>query len=527
MTKYKVPFTKYKLPIADCVLPTKIIHYSLLIVHLFFPSLSHANPDSLSTQILANKKLVVKSITVDTAQQAWLAEAGIRLKRYIGRSADQAMMDGILKKFVAYNENNGYPFARAQFDSIRMDSNFFCAKLKMEKGSFISIDTLIVESNGSVRPRFMQNHLSLRKPRPYSEQYVQSIDSRINDLGFITTTQPLVVEFTPHAAKLYSYVDKSKANRANGLLAFGTDDDGKLQLQGEASIFLANMFKGGEELSLNWSSPDKNVQLLNVGVRLPYLILGTVGVNALFEMERRDTLYLSLHGRGGLSSRVGGYGSATLFVDMQRHSNSPATAEAHNSTVTALLYGAGYTQRRTNNLLFPRSGYAAYASLAVGTRRVETDDESTTGASLEGVADVAYYSTLSKRVSLMLRAQGKVKKVFADGETEVFFQSELYTIGGANSLRGFNERSLFTAAYAIATVEPQLYFSAQGYLSAFCDYAPVENGGKLSHLLSFGLGTRFATGVGIFSLSYALGKADSDRLLLKNAKVHVGYTVVF
>jgi outer membrane protein assembly factor BamA len=393
----------------------------------------------------------------------------------------------------------------------------------------MSIDTLVVESNGSVRPRFMQSHLSLRKPRPYSERYVQSLDSRINDLGFVATTQPVVVEFTPHSATLYAYLESAKANRANGLLAFGTDEGGKLQLQGEANIFLANMFKGGEELSLSWSSPDKNMQLLNVGVRLPYLLFGTAGVNALFEMERRDTLYLSLHGRGGLSSRAGSYGTATLFADMQRHNNRTA-ASPQGSKVTALLYGADYALRHTDNLLFPRSGCTAYASLAVGTRTVEAG-ESTTGANLEGAADLACHAAFGKRMSLMLRAQGKVKRAFANGEGETLYQSELYAIGGANTLRGFNERSLLTAAYAIATVEPQLYFSRQGYLSAFCDYAPIKKegsaGGSLSHLLSFGVGTRFAIGAGIFSLSYALGKADGSRFVLKNAKVHVGYTVVF
>ncbi len=484
------------------------------------------NTDSLSSQIFANKKLTVKNITVDSAQEPWLQEAGIKLKRYIGKTADQNMMNGVLKKFVAYYENNGYPFAQAQLDSILMDSVFFSAKLKLKKGEYISIDTLIVQSDGNVRPRFMQNHLGIRKPRPYSEQYVQSIDRRINELSFIHTLQPSAVEFTSGSAKLYAYVDKSKANRANGLLAFGTDEDGKFQLQGEASVFIASMFKGGEELSIDWSSPDKNVQMLDVGMQLPYLILGTVGVNALFDMERRDTLYLSLHGKVGLSSRVGNYGSASLFVDMQRHNNS--TTSAQNSTVKSLLYGADYTLRSLDNTLFPRSGWSGYLSLSAGTRKVEVADN-TTSTSIESAADVTYYLSMGKRISLMLHAQGKLKNAFANGERETLYQSELYSIGGANSLRGFNERSIFTSAYAIATVEPRFYYSAQGYLAVFCDYAPVRNetDASLSQYVSFGLGTCFGTGVGIFSLSYAMGKSDGETLQLKNAKVHVGYTVVF
>ena len=478
--------------------------------------------DSIFTQIFAKKKLTVKNIYATAEQQAWLSEAGISLKRYAGKPADQAMMNGVLKKFVAYNENNGYPFARAQLDSIQLDSVFFSATLKLEKGSCISIDTLVVKGDGRVRPRFMQNHLALRKPRLYSERYVQSVDRRIDELGFLSAPQPSALDFGAQSAALYIFVDNAKANRANGLLAFGADESGELQLQGEASIFVANMFKGGEELAVDWRSPDKNVQMLNVGAKLPYIILGAIGVSAAFDMERRDTLYLSLHSKVGLLSRAGSCSTASLFVDAQQHSNTTA-----NIQTSSVLYGADYTLRNVDNPLFPRSGVHASVSVAAGTRKAESNQST----EVESMASVACYAAATRRTSLMLRAQGKIKGVFGNGEAAALYQSELYSIGGANSLRGFNERSLFTSAYAIAALEPQFYFSARGYLSAFCDYALAKNERDFSQpadqFLSFGVGTRFATEAGIFSLSYALGKATSGSFLLKNAKVHVSYMVVF
>jgi len=500
-----------------------IIAVPLLCINSTFASSPN---DSLATQIFTNKKLTVKNIYANAEQQAWLSEAGISLKRYVGKPANQAMMDGVLKKFVTHCENNGCPFARAQFDSIQIDSAFFSAKLKLEKGSYISIDTLVVKGDGRVRLRFMQNHLALRKSRPYSERYVQSIDRRISELGFLSTPQPSALNFGAQSAELYVFVDNAKANRANGLLAFSTDENGQLQLQGEASIFVANMFKGGEELAVDWSSPDKNVQMLNVEVKLPYLILGAIGVNATFDMERRDTLYLSLHGKLGLSSRVSSYSTASLFIDAQQHNNTAANIQ--HSTTTSVLYGADYTLRNTDNALFPRSGIDAFLSIAAGTRRAESSSAST---EVESAASVAYYAAAGSRTSIMLRTQGKVKGIFDSGKAAALYQSELYSIGGANSLRGFNERSIFTSAYAIATLEPQFYFSARGYLSAFCDYALTKNEHDFSQsvdqFLSLGIGTRFATEIGIFSLSYALGKVNGDNFLFKNAKVHAGYTVVF
>lgn len=503
------------------VRPLSVIHCPLSVIFLLLCShFSFANPDSLATEIFAHKKLIVKNIEATAEQQAWLSEADVNLNRYVGKNANQEMMSGVLQKFIAHCENNGYPFARAQLDSIQVDSNYFCAKLKLEKGRYVSIDSLVVKSDGSVRLRFMQNHLGLRRPRAYSERYVQSVDQRINELGFLTTLQPSAMLFGESSAQLYTYVERAKSNRANGLLAFGTDENGKLQLRGEAGVFIANLFKNGEELSLAWQSPDKNVQLLNVGVKLPYLIFGTVGVAAQLDMERRDTLYMSLHSKLGLLSRVGSYGSATLFIDLQRHSNT-----ATNSSTNAQLYGAEYTLSRLNSVLFPRSGVSAHMSLAAGTRKAQGGSAS---AEVEGAASIAGYAAMGNRANVLLRAVGKIRNVF---DSATLLPSELYSIGGASTLRGFNERSIFTSAYAVATVEPQFYFSAQGYLSAFCDYALAKNEHATSrtadHFLSLGVGTRFATGAGIFSLSYALGKTNGNGFLLKNAKVHVGYTVVF
>jgi len=489
-------------------------------------ALASSPSDSLATQALASKKLIVKSIYADAAQLAWLNEAGIDLRRYVGKPANWVMMDGVLQKFVTHSENSGYPFARAQLDSVQMDDSLFSARLRLEKGRYVSIDTLIVKGDGRVRRRFMQNHLGLRKPRPYSERYVQGIDRRINELGFLSLLQPSALSFDAHSAALYAFVGNAKANRANGLLAFGTDESGKLQLQGEAGIFVANMFKGGEELAVDWSSPDRKVQLLNVGVTLPCIILGSIGVSARLDMERRDTLYLSLRGKLGLSSRVGSCSTTSLFIDAQQHSN--AAANARQSVATSVLYGADYALRSTDSPLFPRSGLNASLSVAAGARRMEG---SSAGATAEGMADVAGYVAASKRVSLMLRVQAKAKGAFGSEATAALYPSELYSIGGASTLRGFNERSLLTPACAIATAEPQLYFSARGYLSAFCDYALVKNRRDMARsfdqLLSVGAGTRFATEAGIFSLSYALGKATGDRFLFNNAKIHAGYTVVF
>ncbi|MDR1022455.1 MAG: BamA/TamA family outer membrane protein [Prevotellaceae bacterium] len=480
--------------------------------------------DSIAMQAYAYSAAIVKRIDVADDRQVWLRKAGVNLKKFEGKPAGKAFMAGVLQKFVRYSENSGYPFARAYLGSVRIDSGYFFATLTLRPGNRITIDSLIAKGDGRVRTSFMQNHLGLRKPRLYSEQYVKDVDRRINELGFVQTAQPSAVEFRQQSSTLYTYLIAGKANRANGLLAFGADENGKLRMNGEASLFVANMFRGGEELGLDWSSPEKNTQLLRISTGVPYLLPGAIGVSAQLNMERRDTLYMSLNGRLGLSLPMGWYGKSTLFVELQRHSNSGL----QSATVNLTLYGVDFLLRRTDNPLFPRSGYTANLAFAVGRRRVS--GAASTG--MEGAVDATRHFLLSGRTSILARVQGKMKGAFTEAGSETLLPSELYGIGGAGSLRGFSERSIFTPCYAIATLEPQFFYSAQGYLHAFYDYAATGTSaalrsGAVSQLHSFGAGTRFATAAGIFSITYALGGEAGKKPLLKNAKVHVAYTAVF
>ncbi|MDR0566714.1 MAG: BamA/TamA family outer membrane protein [Prevotellaceae bacterium] len=472
----------------------------------------------------------VKRIDATDEQQEWLRKAGIDLKKFEGKPADKSLMTGVLQKFIRHCENNGYPFARAQLGNVRIDSGYFYATLTLSRGNLITIDSLIVKGAARVRPSFLQKHLGLRKPRLYSETFVNDVDRRINELAFVSTAQPSAVEFRQRSSTLYTYLMAGKANRASGMAAFSTDENGKLQLNGEASLFAANLFKGGEELGLDWSSPDKKTQLLRVAAGIPYLILGTIGAHAQLDMERRDTLYMRVNGRLGLSAQVSRHAKASLFAELQQHSNTANTLQP--VAVNLTLYGADLTIRSASHPQFPRSGYAAYLALAAGKRSVTTSANSATGVSVEGTVDASRHFLSSRRTSILARVQGKAKAAFSGAAGESLLQSELHSIGGAATLRGFNERSILTEAYAIATLEPRLFYAPQGYLHTFYDFAVASNPeasrtDKRSMLHSFGAGTQLATTAGIFAITYALGCKIGEKPLLKNAKVHVAYTTVF
>ncbi|NDF59506.1 MAG: hypothetical protein EB100_00330, partial [Crocinitomicaceae bacterium] len=68
------------------------------------------------------------------------------------------------------------------------------------------------------------------------------------------------------------------------------------------------------------------------------------------------------------------------------------------------------------------------------------------------------------------------------------------------------------------------------YLFLFYDQSWYEN--KLAtihydHPFSVGGGISFATEIGLFNLTYALGKQMNNPILIRDAVIHLGYTSLF
>ncbi len=98
---------------------------------------------------------------------------------------------------------------------------------------------------------------------------------------------------------------------------------------------------------------------------------------------------------------------------------------------------------------------------------------------------------------------------------------DLYFVGGANSLRGYQEREFPTNAYAYGQFELQTWLGRKGRLFAFTDPGIVNRVvGEYSfrRVLGYGVGIELSKGDWGLSLSYALSleRGPSDGLL------HVG-----
>lgn len=110
-------------------------------------------------------------------------------------------------------------------------------------------------------------------------------------------------------------------------------------------------------------------------------------------------------------------------------------------------------------------------------------------------------------------------------------RNELLRIGGNKLLRGFDEQSILASTFNVATIEYRYMIQRNSYFFVFLDVAYVHR--KFNNTIfqdvpfGFGTGLTFATKIGIFGLTYALGQQKDKKIDFRSSKLHFGYVATF
>jgi hemolysin activation/secretion protein len=109
----------------------------------------------------------------------------------------------------------------------------------------------------------------------------------------------------------------------------------------------------------------------------------------------------------------------------------------------------------------------------------------------------------------------------------VLFRNEWFQLGGQQTLRGFDEESLYASGYAIGTLELRRLLGPLSYGAVFLEAAHTEikQGGNLpkGNWVSGGLGLSYETKAGLLNISLATGWKMGEIYRIKDQlKLHVG-----
>ncbi len=428
----------------------------------------------------------------------------------------------LLNYVVDYYENKGNSFTQATLKNISLDKEVAIAQLKIKTSKKRNIDKVIVKGYEGFPKKYIRHDLNLRVNTIFNDEKLLNASKAINSLSFVNEIKPPEVLFTNDSTYIYLYIKKKRSNKFDGVLGFSSKEDGDgLDFNGYLDFAFNNLFNGGETVALLWKNNGNNSQRFFVSAEIPYIFNLPITPKAEFEIFRQDTIFNNVTTKFylgyliNIKNRITGVLNTENSNDLLKVSDPDLNVTSYKN----LFFGLAYNFRVLNNdILFPEKFNLEISGL-YGSRKVENTSTTQSKYLLMG----HYLLPLNLKNYIFFQNQSG----FLNSEN--YYNNELFRIGGINTIRGFNEESIFASAYSILNLEYRYKANNSSYFYTISDFAYVNDEiiDQTTRIYSLGFGYSFLTKAGLLNLSYALGKFGDQAFNFGDSKLHLKLISIF
>lgn len=510
---------------------------------------------SAAVELFVGEAFQVAEVRLAAADKRELQEWGWREPHLAGTPLRAGELEQWQQNILEQYEENGYPFARLQLDSIRFERGGMAASLTIGKGPLYKIDSIRVIGGLKIANSFLQRYLEIGNGSIYRKSRFVTVSKKLRELPYLQEERSWDLTLLGTGSILNLYLQPKRSSQANVLIGFLPASDqlrgSKVLVTGEANINLRNALGNGETIGLNWQQIQVKSPRLNLLFQQPYLFGSPFGISTSFDLFKKDSSFLNLNFLLALQYALTGRQSGRVFV--QTLKTNLLTVDTmmlklvkrlpDQVDVNSVNAGIDYEINTTNYRFNPLRGNVLHVVASAGIRTLKKNNV------IVKLADPAFsYASLYDSLKLnsyQFRVRLNAEHYFRLGNQSTLkaalngayfgspspFRNELFQIGGYRLLRGFDEESIYASRYAVGTAEYRFLIGINSYLFSFVDAGWSENRSigqqQGNSYLGTGAGLAFETKAGIFNISLAAGKRDGDPFNLRQAKIHLGYATYF
>lgn len=429
-----------------------------------------------------------------------------------------------------YLVNNGYPFSKVSLELEGVQPGITNAELIIETGPLVEIIEIHLKGEPKVSKKFLTNNISIKEGDLYNESRLRKIPNRIQQIQFLTEVKPYELLFTEKGAELFLYLESNPVSLVNGVVGLQPDPvTQESTVTGDVRLKLQNVLKRGELLDINWRSLKPQTQDLKMKLNFPFLFNTPFGIDGSFDLYKQDSTFLTTNVNIGVQYFLLGGNYIKAFYEADNSnllSGASSLPNSNFSSVSTNRYGLGVFRRQLDYLPNPSKGFMFELTGAVGRRtsREPDIDTSTVTTTFSVNLTAEWFIPITRRN--VIRLANQTRTYYAPN----IFTNELYRFGGLLTQRGFDEEQFLATTLTTFTLEYRFLVDQNSHAFAFYDQSIYENnsnGYSSDTPFGFGAGFSFGTNIGIFSISYALGKQFDNPIELRDGKVHFGYVAFF
>ncbi len=460
-----------------------------------------------------------------------------------------------MRELVRYYADRGFPFCQIGLLPVQKGRDTLSINIRLDKGPAIAFHSCEQREEKVLRDYVFDRISGVYKGRIFSQKTLDELGERLNRLPYVKMSSEPRVLFLGQECVVWVYPQKVNASKFDillGLNPFQGPSGTEYRLTGEGGFDFQNVLKCGEQLRMkyeNLSNQSPNLQLL---VDFPFIPSFPLGAAASLDIYRYREEYVELSPYAALTySLRGGQRLSLSYRSIQSHIlNVDTLVLIATGRLPAKLdysygaWGLHYDYNSLDQYQIPRKGVLLQLSAEYGKKEFLENNTLLSFDSEQRMVRTQYDSlnlnTGQARFALKCEAytslarRSVLKWAFASEaiwSASSIVENELFRMGGASNLRGFDEDFYRCSQYGLFSLEYRFLLDPYSFLNVFNDFAylkqPVASVTEWNYYNGFGLGIQFQTKVGAFKLQYALGTSKSESIQISKGKIHFGYTQLF
>ncbi|MBD0834318.1 hypothetical protein ICJ84_02595 [Aestuariibaculum suncheonense] len=418
----------------------------------------------------------------------------------------------------------GFPFAQLQLSNIRItDKHSLRGRLlSTSENQKREINNIIIKGYDKFPQSYLKYYLKIKAGQTFNLNETKEKTARLNNLRFASESKSPEVLFSKDSTTLYLYLEKTKSNAFDGFLGFGTNEDtNQLQFDGYLNLNLTNNLNYGETLRLLYKSDENEQKTFEVNTSLPYLFKTPIGLDVLLRIFKKDSSFTTVNQSAKLHYQINPKHKIYTGVTFTESNN----LLSENTSISLTDYKTNYhniayefMSYQTEDPLFPINT-KFYLETNFGRRE---HNNTKTHQSLFNI-EAFKILNINFKNSLFFKLTSSILN------SDTYLDNELMRFGGINSIRGFEENSIYANLFNVINTEYRYKVSNAIYIHSITDFAYYQNQitNTKEKLYGFGFGFGFLTKAGLLKLNYANGKNENTVFKISNSKIHISLVATF
>lgn len=498
------------------------------------------SPDSLAFAIVLdineNTPIVIDKIiftNLDSTNYSPIIDQFEYLK---GQKLNKESIELNIEQLLIEYENSGHPFARiiissvnVYYDSVK-EENIADLYLRLESGNENKIDKIEITGNTSTKDYVILRELRFETGTPYNQKQIDELPKRLNRLRFFESVQ--IPKFYINSKKegvLLIDVKEKNTNNFDGII--GYIPPGKNERSGYVTglinISLRNLFGTGRAAAIKWNKYDRKSQELDLKYLEPWFLGYPFNINLNLYQRIQDSTYVQRRLEGAIeylaTEDISGSVSISSETVVPTIRVKPVFT-VYNSSYITTGFNLKIDTRDdpyspTQGLLFINSYSYSRKKINGPVEYISPTLETSVNLQRFSVSFNFFYELFSRQV-VTIGVNGRELR------STSFENSDLFRLGGTNTLRGYREEQFIGSRIFWSNLEYRALLTRRSFAFLFFDTGyylrPAEEEKNIlkteDFLYGFGLGLNIETALGVLRVSYALGKGDT----FSDGKIHFG-----